>query len=111
MSATRNPSQHEDYDALRVDQVEVISWHQLVGACGLAEDELRELVHYGALVPTDPAAPSWTFEARWLFVARTASRLRQEFDLDPHGVSVLLRFVERIEALEAELRSLRARGS
>jgi len=50
----------------------------------------------------------WTFEARWLVVARTASRLRHDFELDAHGLSVVLSYVERIEALEAELRRLRA---
>lgn len=96
-------------DAIRLDEFTEITWTQLVSACGLPEGEVRELVRYGALVPRDPEAPTWTFEARWLVVARHASRLRRDFDLDPHGVSVLLSFVERIEALESELRSLRAR--
>jgi chaperone modulatory protein CbpM len=96
-------------DAVRIDDFEEITWTQLVHACGLPEGELRELVSYGALVPRDPAATAWTFEGRSLFVARTASRLRHDFELDAHGVSVLLSFVERIEALETELRSLRAR--
>jgi hypothetical protein len=96
-------------DAVRIDEFTEISWTQLVSACGLPEGEVRELVHYGALVPRDPDAPAWTFEARWLLVARRASRLRREFELDPHGVSVLLGFVERIESLESELRKLRAR--
>lgn len=96
-------------EAVRLDEFTEITWTQLVSACGLPEGEVRELVRYGALVPRDPQAPTWTFEARWLVVARHASRLRRDFDLDPHGVSVLLSFVERIEALESELRSLRAR--
>jgi hypothetical protein len=96
-------------DAVRFDTVTEVTWTQLVHASGLSEEELHELVRYGALVPRDPAAPLLTFESRWLVVARTASRLRREFDLDPHGVSVVLTFVERIEALEAELRAMRAR--
>jgi chaperone modulatory protein CbpM len=96
-------------EAVRLDEFTEITWTQLVSACGLPEGEVRELVRYGALVPRDPQAPTWTFEAHWLVVARHASRLRRDFDLDPHGVSVLLSFVERIEALESELRSLRAR--
>ncbi len=96
-------------DALRLDNVTEVSWTQLVSASGLPEVELRELVRYGALVPRDPDAPAWTFEARWLVVARTASRLRHDFELDAHGVSVVLSFVDRIEALESELRALRAR--
>lgn len=96
-------------DAVCIDEVTEITWTQLVSACGLPEGEVRELVRYGALVPRDPAAPQWTFAGRWLLVARTASRLRRDFDLDPHGVSVVLGYVERIERLEAELRAMRAR--
>lgn len=97
-------------DALPLDAFAEISWIQLVSASGLPESELRELVQYGALVPRDPQAPAWTFEARWLVVARTASRLRRDFELDVHGVSVVLSYVERIEALEVELQALRARS-
>jgi chaperone modulatory protein CbpM len=95
-------------DALRFETLAEITWTQMVRASGLTEAELTELVQYGALVPRDVAAAPWTFEARWLIVARRASRLRHDFDLDPHGVSVVLSFLDRIESLEAELRSLRA---
>ncbi len=96
-------------EALRLDDVTEVSWTQLISATGLPEVELRELVRYGALIPRDLDAPTWTFAARWLVVARTASRLRHDFELDPHGVSVVLSFIDRIEALETELRALRAR--
>lgn len=95
-------------DAVRLDTVTEITWMQLVSASGLPEVDLRELVRYGALVPRDPDAPTWTFEARWLVVARTASRLKHDYELDPYAVSVLLSYVERIESLESELRVLRA---
>jgi hypothetical protein len=95
-------------DGTRLDTVAEISWTQMVTASGLSESELAELVRYGALVPRDPQSSSWTFEAHWLIVARRASRLRRDFDLDPYGVSVLLSFLDRIESLEAELRALRA---
>ncbi len=95
-------------DAVRLDSVTEVTWTQLVSASGMPEFEVRELVHYGALIPRDPDAPVWTFEARWLVVARTASRLRRDFELDTHGVSVVLGYVERIDALESELCRLRA---
>ena len=100
-----NPSSD---DAIRLDSVTEVTWTQLVSASGLPEIEVRELVRYGALIPRDPEAPVWTFEARWLVIARTASRLRRDFELDTHGVSVVLGYVERIDALESELRRLRA---
>jgi chaperone modulatory protein CbpM len=95
-------------DALYLDAIAEVTWQQLVSASGLPEDELTELVHYGAIQPRDPGATTWTFEARWLAVARTASRIRHDFELDPHAVSVVLCYVERIQRLEEELRALRA---
>jgi chaperone modulatory protein CbpM len=96
-------------DALCLDTMTEVTFTELVTASGLPESELRELVRFGALVPSDPNAATWTFEARWLVVARTASRLRHDFELDSHAVSVVLGYVERIERLEAEIRALRSR--
>jgi hypothetical protein len=90
------------------DAMTEVTWTQMVRATGMSEAELTELVRYGALVPRDPHAAPWTFESHWLIVARTASRIRRDFDLDPHGVSVVLSFLERIQDLEAQLRALRA---
>ena len=95
-------------DALYLDAVAEVTWKELVGASGLPEAELTELVRYGALVPRDPDAPAWTFEARWLAVAKTASRIRHDFELDPNAVSVVLCYIERIQRLEEEVRALRA---
>jgi len=96
-------------DAVCLDANAEVTWKEIVSAAGLPEEELRELVRYGALVPRNPEAPAWTFEARWLVVARTASRIRRDFELDPYGVCVVLGYVERIERLEAEIRALRAK--
>ena len=95
-------------DALYLDTVTEVTWTELISASGLPESELTELVHYGAIQPRDPDAPTWTFEARFLAVAKTASRIRRDFELDPHAVSVVLCYLERIQRLEAELNALRA---
>jgi chaperone modulatory protein CbpM len=96
-------------DDVRLDAVTHVTFSQMVISSGLSEAELTELVRYGALVPEDPQASAWTFESHWLMIARRASRLRRELDLDAHGVSVVLSYLERIEGLERELRALRAR--
>jgi chaperone modulatory protein CbpM len=98
----------ETWEALRIDAQGDISWTQLIELSGLAEAELRELVDDGALVPVAPEAPAWSFHARAIGVARTAGRLRRELDLDAHALAVVLRFLDRIEDLEADLRALRA---
>ena len=95
-------------DAVSLDSVTEVTWTQLISASGMPEGELRELVREGALVPRDPNATTWTFESRWLVVARTVAHLHHDFELDAHAVSVVLSYVERINELEAEVRRLRA---
>ena len=51
---------------------------------------------------------TWTFTTRSLVVVRKAQQLQREFELDTHAVTVVLRYLDRIEALEAQIRSLRA---
>jgi chaperone modulatory protein CbpM len=91
------------------DENERISVRELCTISGLTEAELQELVDYGALIPAGGAATTWSFSSYSVRVARKAGKLRNEFELDAHGVSVVLRFVERIEMLEGELQALRAR--
>ena len=98
----------ETCEALRIDERGAIEWTQLIEISGLPEAELRELVDDGALVPVDIGAATWSFDARVLPVARAAGRLHRELDLDAHALAVVLRFITRIEELEAELRALRA---
>jgi len=95
-------------EAITIGEGGEISFAQLIEYSGLPEIELRELVAYGALTPRDPTAPSWSFDASALRAARLAERLRRDFELDANALSVVLSYVERVEALEAELRALRA---
>ena len=98
----------ETCEALHIDERGEISWTQLIELSGLTETELQELIDDGALVPLQPQALPWHFHARSVVVARTAGRLRRELDLDAHGLALVMRFLSRIEELEAELRALRA---
>ena len=82
---------------------------ELCELSGLSEAELRELVDHGVLAPIDSGAQHWTFSADRLVVARSARRLRKDFDLDPNGVALVVTLLERVRDLEAELRDLRAK--
>jgi chaperone modulatory protein CbpM len=81
---------------------------ELAELSGLSEPELRELETYGAIAPVDAAAPTPRFAARSIVAARTACRLRNDFELGTPGLAVALALLERIGALEAELRAARA---
>jgi len=95
--------------ALVLDETDAISIAQLAEQSGLSEPELQMLVDCGALAPRDTGATTWMFSARCIVTARTARRLRDDFAVeDAHAVAIMLRFRERIDALEQELRQLRA---
>ena len=87
---------------------EPLPLHELIELSGLSEFEVRELVEYGALTPADPSTSQWVFSMQSITVARTARRLREDFELDPHAVSLLLAYLDRIHELEEELCALRA---
>ncbi|HET7764669.1 MAG TPA: chaperone modulator CbpM [Burkholderiales bacterium] len=82
---------------------------ELCELSGLSESELRVLVDFGAIAPADPDAREWTFSSDRLIVARSASRLRKDFDLDPQGLALAVALLERVRDLEEQLRDLRAR--
>lgn len=98
----------ESSTALVLDDSGTITVAELVEQSGLSEDELAVLVDCGALEPRERTAASWRFSARCVVTARTARRLRDDFALDDtHAVAILLRLMQRIEALERELRRTR----
>jgi hypothetical protein len=50
----------------------------------------------------------WIEETEYHVVARIASRLEEDLELDAHAVAVALALIERIRRLEAEVRALKA---
>jgi chaperone modulatory protein CbpM len=81
---------------------------ELADLSRFSEEELRELEACGAIAPLDPADPVPRFGTECLVAARTAYRLRSDFELDSQGLAVALALLERVRALEVELRELRA---
>lgn len=95
-------------EVLWLDEHRVVSLHELLEVSGLRKDELLELVHSGALPALDATGGSYSFSARVITIARTACRLRDDFELDTHGVGVALKLIERVRDLEEEILRLRA---
>ncbi|MEH3087260.1 MAG: hypothetical protein PGN26_12185 [Xylophilus ampelinus] len=87
-----------------------VSLAELAQLCGLSESDVRDLVGYGAIAPRDaaPDAAQWAFASRTTVTVRTAGRLRDDLDLDLYAVSVCLRYLDRIDALERRIRLLEA---
>ena len=84
------------------------SIEELVQLSGLPEVEVRELVDYGAIAPIDPAASRWMFRGPSLTTVRVACRLRASFELEPHGLALVVSLLDRVHDLEAQVERLRA---
>jgi chaperone modulatory protein CbpM len=95
-------------DALWLDKHQEVAFAELAQWSGLSEAELRELVDCGALVPIDAQSAAWSFGGECLVTVRTARRLRDDLELDPHALALALMFLDRIRRLEAQLRELQA---
>jgi chaperone modulatory protein CbpM len=89
-----------------------ISLAGLAAQSGLSAAELHELIDRGVLPPRRAAGSreQWTFSAQCLVAVRTATRLRDDFELDTGGMAVALSLLERIAALEQALAELRAQS-
>ena len=96
-------------EAVWLDERGAVSLVELAECSGLSEQELRDLVDLGVLVPNDPGSGSWQFSARTISAARIACRLRDDFELDAQGLALTLTLLERVHELEAQVRYLEAR--
>ncbi len=83
-----------------LDEPVEYSLEELAERSHLTPAELEGLIDCGAISSRDERA---------LELARTAARLRGDFEVDLHGIALALTLLRRIEELENELCGLRAR--
>jgi hypothetical protein len=83
-----------------------VSIVELAEFSGLPESVLEELVEFGALTPADP--DRHLFGGDCVSGLRTAARLRSDLELETPVLALALSFLERIHALESEVRRLDA---
>lgn len=76
---------------------------------GLSTDEIEDLVSIGLIAPADDAVRPPAFALCCVLTVKTARRLRDDFQLDRHGVALALTLVQQIRELRAELKALQAR--
>lgn len=95
-------------EAVWLDDTGAVTLVQLAECSGLSELELRELVELGVLDPVDAAAPELNFGPDCIVAARTAGRLRHDFELDSYGVALVLSLLDRVGELERALMRVNA---
>ena len=91
-----------------LDDSETVTVAELSQVCGMTTAEVDELVEYGAILPLQIKRQERLFSAQCITQLRTAGRLKMDFDLDLFAVAVLLGYLNRIEALERQVRMLQA---
>lgn len=86
--------------AVWLNESALCSLQDLADASGLSTGELADLVECGVLVP----AMQNRFHLRYVVTVRKARRLRDDFQLDRHGLALALTLMRRIDELESRLR-------
>ena len=92
-----------------LDASETISVSDLSRVCGISTDELNELVEYGVLRPLPTGSQGRVFSAACVASLRTACKLRRDYDLEVFTIALFMEYLNRIEDLERELRTLHAK--
>ena len=93
-----------------LDSRETVNLAELSRVSGMSADELTELIDYGALAPLESNVAGSLFSAECIVQLRTVCQLRLDFDLDVFTAAILMGYLERIEQLERQVRSLQATG-
>jgi chaperone modulatory protein CbpM len=81
---------------------------QLAEYSGLSIAEIADLIEVGLIEPVDPRAQPHTFQLRHIVTVKTAHRLREDFQLDRHGVALALTLLRRVDELEDQVKALKA---
>jgi len=92
------------------DESGVCSAQFLTEVSGLSDDELGELIDNEVIVPVEDNSPVRSFPLYCLAIASRARKLRDDFELDTHGMVLALTLLYRIDVLELELNAVRARA-
>ncbi len=96
-------------DSIWLNDTQVCHMDHLVEVSGLSVEEIEDLVVSGVIAPVDQRTQPHYFQLRYIVTVNTARRLRDDFQLDRHGVALALTLLRRIDELEAELAATRAK--
>ena len=99
----------DNAEALSLEDHPDLTVRELAEMSGLSEQELHALADIGVITAVNAAAPQQRFRAECIVTTRTACRLRNDFELDQHGLALALALLDRVNDLEAQLNLLQAR--
>ena len=80
-------------------------------ACALAPDRVRKFVWLGLIDPVEEHDDDFVFVRRQVVAVERIERLRHGLSISYRAVGVVVDLLDRIDALESELRTLRPPSS
>ncbi|WP_028357503.1 chaperone modulator CbpM [Brackiella oedipodis] len=93
-------------EAIWLNQDQVCSLQHIVEVSGLTEPEVISLADAGVLpmVDTKQSESPYVFYSECMVTATKARRLRDDFELQGDGLSLVLQLLDRIEELQRQIR-------
>jgi len=88
-----------------LDDHTTVALEELTQASGLEARDITQLVEFGVFEPLGETG-HWRFSARCIMRARQAARLQRDFELDSGALALALAYLDRVEALESQVREL-----
>ena len=95
----------EQQAVLVLNEENEITLAELTRSCHVQTEWVLELVEEGVLEPLKPGGPQWRFAATSVVRVQKAHRLQRDLGVNLPGIALALQLLERIDALEARLRS------
>ncbi len=95
-------------ECISPDEDDACSAQYLLEESGLSVIELEELIDNAVIIPLYDVTRPRIFSLQSIVIAHRARRLRDDFELDLHGMVLALTLICRNELLQQELDRLRA---
>lgn len=95
-------------DSIWLTATEYCRIEHLVEVSGLSIEEIEDLIETGILVPAKPDTAPPVFHLHCIVTVKTARRLRDDFQLESHGLTLALTLLRKVSDLEAEVAALHA---
>lgn len=92
-----------------LDESNACTAERFIELSGLSSTDLAELVAIGVIASVDCLIEVQCYQQSYVVTAMRAGPLRDDFELDLHGMALAVTLMRRIEMLQQELAAARAR--
>jgi chaperone modulatory protein CbpM len=88
-----------------LEETAEITLQELIRTCRVHSEWVMELVEEGVVEPVSGEGAQWRFSATSVVRVQKAHRLQRDLGVNLPGIALALELLDRIETLEARLRS------